>query len=91
MPDSVRVLLPLAEVWGIGDDVERSMIVEAASPNELRAMVAAVDSVPDNDLYGWLTGPDSRSANPSREYVAITCLTMAADEARVRLRQLRRG
>lgn len=91
MPDSVRVRLPLAEVWGIGDDIERSMTVEAASPNELRAMIAAVDSVPDSDLYDWLAGPESRAADPSPEYVAITCLTMAADEARVRLRHLRAG
>ena len=59
MPDSVRALLPLAEVWGIGDDVERGMVVEAASVEDLQAMIAAVDSIPDDDLYGWLSGPES--------------------------------
>lgn len=86
IPDTVSVLLPLAEVGGIGDDYERAAIVDRASVDELRAMVAAVDAVPDDDLYGWLAGPDS-APPPSPEYVAITCLTMAADEARVRLRR----
>ena len=91
IPDSVRPLLPLAEVWGIGDDTERWMLVKAASPKELRAMIAAVDSVPDDDLYGWLSGPESYSPAPSSEYLAITCLTMAADHGRVLLRKLAAG
>jgi hypothetical protein len=48
-------------------------------------MVAAVDATPDADLYGWLAGSESRSAQPSPEYIAVTCLTMAADQARLRL------
>jgi hypothetical protein len=88
LPDSVRTLLPLADVWGVGDDVERSLMVERASADELRGLVAAVDAVPDDDLYGWLSGPESRSSDPSREYVAVTCLTQAADEARIRLGRL---
>jgi hypothetical protein len=77
--------LPLAEVWGLGDDIERSLMVERASTDQLQAMVAAVNAVPEDDLYGWLSGPESHSPAPSAEYVAITCLTMAADEARVLL------
>jgi len=88
IPESVRALLPLADVWGVRDDVERSLMVERASEDELRGMVAAVDAIPDDDLYGWLEGPESRSSDPSREYIAITCLTMAADEARVLLGRL---
>jgi hypothetical protein len=88
IPDSVRALMPLAGIWGVGDDIERSLLVEPASADQLRDLVAAVDAIPDDDLYGWLAGPESRSPAPSREYVAITCLTMAADQARVRLGQL---
>jgi hypothetical protein len=60
IPDSVRSLLPLAEVWGVGDDFEREAMVDEAALDELCAMVVAVDSVPDDDLYGWLEGPESR-------------------------------
>ena len=49
-------------------------------------MVAAVDAIPEDDLYGWLAGDESMAAHPSAEYLAVTCLTMAADEARPRLR-----
>jgi hypothetical protein len=78
-------LLPLAARWGIGDDIERTMRVDAASPGELSALTAAVDEVDEGALYGWLSGPESYSPDPTPEYVAITCLTMAADQARVLL------
>jgi hypothetical protein len=87
IPETVRPLLPLAETWGLGDDFERAAMVDQASVDELTAMVGAVDAVPDDDLYGWLAGPESHSPRPSPEYIAITCLTMAADEARLRLRR----
>jgi hypothetical protein len=41
----------------MGDDIDRSLMVERASTDELQAMVAAVDVVPERDLYGWLSGP----------------------------------
>jgi hypothetical protein len=85
MPETVRPLLSLAREWGIHDDVERSLRVGDASLDQLRAIVAAVDAIPEDDLYGWLAGEESLAASPSAEYIAVTCLTMAADEARVRL------
>lgn len=87
-PESVRAPLPLAEVWGVRDDIERSLMIERASADELRAMVEAVDATPHDELYDWLSGSESQESDPSSEYIAITCLTMAADEARVRLRQI---
>ena len=87
IPETVKVLLPLADLWGVGDDYERAAMVDGAPLGELRTMVAAVDAVPDDDLCGWLAGPESHSSHPSPEYVAITCLIMAADHARLRLRR----
>jgi hypothetical protein len=87
VPTAVVPLLPLAERWGEGDDGLREQMVDAASDGELRAMVLAVDAVDDASLYGWLAGPESYRSPPSAEYVAITNLTMAADSARVVLRQ----
>ena len=43
VPADLRVLIPLAQEWGIGDDVERSTKVDGATPAqraELRGAVA---------------------------------------------------
>jgi hypothetical protein len=85
VPAAVGPLLPPAELWGIGDDVNRSMKVEAAPDEELRQLLAALDAVGDDVLCGWLSGPDPYLVPPSREYVAVTCLTMTVDQARVLL------
>jgi hypothetical protein len=87
VPAAVAFLLPLAEIWGVGDDVEREALVENASVEELRQMVEAVDDAEDLGLYDWLSGEESYIEPPSLEYVAITCLTMAADTGRLRLRR----
>ena len=79
------MLLPLAERWGVGDDYDREALVSAASDAELTTLVSAVDAVAGEDLYEWLAGPESESATPTPEYVAVTCLTMAADSARLKL------
>lgn len=83
MPEAARSLLPLATVWGIPDDIERSMKVESAPPQELRDLVSQFENV-GKVVYGWL-GASATDAS-DRNYIAITSLTMAVDEARVILR-----
>jgi hypothetical protein len=85
VPPEVGYLLPLAERWGIGDDFEREAAVRDASRSDLVALVHAADDAPDA-LWDWLAGAESHSAHPSPEYLAVTCMTMAADAARVKLR-----
>lgn len=85
MPDKVRALLPLARVWGLPDDIDRSMRVENASPQELRQLVEQVAAA-GAGVYEWLDASINDVSDP--DYVAITSLTMAADEARVILRSL---
>jgi len=87
VPPSLVFLLPLAETWGIGDDLERAEAVESSSLEELEQMIQAVDDAEDSGLYEWLSGDESYVESPSPEYIAITCLTMAADSARLRLRE----
>ena len=87
VPSALVQLLPLAERWGIGDDVERESLVKGASIDELRQMIEAVDEAEDVGLFDWLSGDESYADPPSAEYVAITCLTMAADSGRSRLRR----
>ena len=61
VPEPCRALLPLAALWGVGDDFDREAMVSAARRAELVSLVSAVDAVSDADLYGWLAGPESRS------------------------------
>lgn len=47
VPEDLRHLVPLAEKWGIGDDVDRNAKVERATPaerSELRAAITPVSS-----------------------------------------------
>lgn len=85
VPSAVRSLLPLARGWGISDDGYRDSAVAEADAETLAALVAAVDAVDDAALYGWLAGAEASSRRPSAEYVAVTALTIAADQARLRL------
>ncbi|MET4616198.1 hypothetical protein ABIA71_001774 [Stenotrophomonas sp. 2619] len=53
VPASLRGLVPLAEHWGIGDDVLREMLQEAESPAKKRALADAVN--PHNAaITAWL-------------------------------------
>ena len=91
VPTPLVPLLPLAEKWGIGDDVDRESAVSAASLQELEYLVHSIDDIRDEDLYGWLAGPESFDPEPSQEYVAMTCLTMAIDSARLKLTRARKS
>jgi hypothetical protein len=87
VPSGLWTLIPLLDEWAIADDLNRSMKIEEASTEQLRELVRQVDSVDQAALYNWLAGPEAKSAAPTAEYLAFTCLTMAADEARVTLKQ----
>jgi hypothetical protein len=60
--------------------------VDAASDGELLDLVRAADEA-EADFWTWLAGPESFSRSPTPEYVALTNLTMAAESARIELRQ----
>lgn len=87
IPSELQPLVRLLDDWAISDDMDRSLKIENADKEELKALVAAVDAVDSSALYEWLAGPEASSSTPSPAYLAMTCLTMAADEARVTLQQ----
>jgi hypothetical protein len=87
VPAVLIALLPFAQRWGVNDDGDRAAMIDAASRLDLEAIVRAVDSANDEALEDWLAGPASHAAKPSAEYVAFTCLIMAADQARLILQQ----
>ncbi len=88
VPAALVDLLPVAEAWGIDDDFEREQALKTASRDELECLVHSIDNVSDEDLYDWLAGPESFNPNPSAEYLALTCLTMAIDSAKLKLERI---
>jgi hypothetical protein len=78
VPPALRHLIPLAEHFGVCDDLIRADIVTKTPAAEYAAMRAAVEVC--NDAFDdWLAGPASRGPTYSPEYLAFTCLRMAAD------------
>lgn len=82
VPLSLHWVIPLAEKWGLSDDVARAERVDQARTDELRELLELFDTVDADTLYGWLAGAQSYSLSPTDEYVAFSALTMAADYAR---------
>jgi hypothetical protein len=78
VPPALRHLIPLAERWGIGDDLLRRRAVEQAPTEELEELQRVVEE--HNDQFdAWLAGSESYSPTPSVEYLAFTHMRMAAD------------
>lgn len=88
IPETCHHLIPLVERWGIGDDFDREDAVTTASQEELEHLVASIQALPTEELYDWLVA-EADQGNPSPEYLAFTCMTMAYDSARVTLAKKR--
>jgi hypothetical protein len=71
VPEPLRVLIPLAEKWGISDDILRRDAVSRADKHEIESLQKTL-ALHDDALDAWLAGPDARNTNPSNEYLAST-------------------
>ena len=78
VPQRLRHLIPLAERWGISDDMLRLDALRRADAAEI-AELGRIIREHDDPLDEWLAGPEARSRSPSREYLAFTHMRMAAD------------
>src|SRR5215471_1529005 len=78
VPAKLRHLIPYAELWGVGDDLIREDMIERARPEAIKELKEAVDACEDL-LDDWLGGPESYDPNPSEEYIAFSCMRMAAE------------
>jgi hypothetical protein len=78
VPVSLRLLIPLAEKWGISDDVIRDDVFRLASPSDLQHLT---DTLREHEaaLDDWLAGPEAASTSPSPEYVAFSAMRMGVD------------
>nr|WP_319396642.1 hypothetical protein [uncultured Desulfobacter sp.] len=90
VPLEVMPLLPMAEKWGIDDDIYRQEAINSATKEQLQEILSCLDdeTVDDDFLFEWLAGPESFNPSPSDEYLALTALTMAYDAAKIRLKKM---
>ncbi len=78
VPEPLRALVPLAQQFGVSDDLIRADIVAKTPDAELHAMREAVAASADA-FDEWLAGPEVAGPTFSAEYLAFSCLRMAAD------------
>lgn len=81
LPAVVRPWAALAEKYGIRDDGYREEVVAGLDAAERGELVRFLDESPD-ELWDWLGGPASFDASPTPEYLAFSCLVLAAESAK---------
>jgi hypothetical protein len=65
VPKDLWHLIPLAEYWGVSDDLIRDDIVRRADPEARQALIAAV-STHEDALEAWLASAEAISHAPTR-------------------------
>ena len=79
VPEDLRHLVPLAERWGIGDDVDRNAAVDRATPAERQELEQAI-APSDARITAWL---DSFRQQPmTDEAAAFMYMQLALEEMR---------
>lgn len=78
VPEGLRELVPLAERWGVGDDVERTEKLGRATPGELEELRAAVGRN-GAAITAWLDSYGS-GAEMSEEAAAFMYMQLAVEE-----------
>jgi hypothetical protein len=75
VPEPLRTLIPLAEQFGIADDLIREDVFAKAPKRELAALRRAVEKYGDQ-LDTWLAGPEAAGPKFSDEYIAFSAMRM---------------
>jgi hypothetical protein len=84
VPERLRHLIPLAEKWGIGDDIYREEAVDAANRQDIEELVEAFEATGNDAFDDWLAGPEAAGPTFSPEYIAFSDLREAYDSAEYR-------
>ena len=77
VPEPLKPLIPLAEIWGISDDLIREDFIAKASKAAVAELVGAVDDFEDA-LNEWLASLEASKSITSAEYSAFASLQLAA-------------
>ncbi|AMR67884.1 hypothetical protein [Aquipseudomonas alcaligenes] len=80
VPAELHQLLPLAEKFGVADDLLRENLVKASSAEEIKELKSRVFAFEDA-LDKWLAGAEAEGPEFSVEYIAFSAMRMAADYA----------
>lgn len=79
VPDPLRSLIPLAEFWGIADDIVRAELLEDVGESKIQELNAALEPF-DQALAEWLGNPKkAKTWSKTDEYAAFSCMVNAAD------------
>lgn len=78
VPEPLRNLIPLAEKFGIADDLIRDDVFAMAPKRELAVLRRAVEKYGDL-LDTWLAGPEAAGPKFSAEYIAFSAMHMGID------------
>src|SRR5437763_1567574 len=75
VPPGLRHLIPLAEQFGISDDLIREDLLAKTPPGDVETVQRFVEA--HNDRFNdWLVGSAAIQPRLSPEYIAFTCLLM---------------
>jgi hypothetical protein len=77
VPEGLRALIPIAEKWGISDDILREDALQRASKEERDELTRIVTQY-DDLLDAWLAGPETANPPFSAVYLAFSNMRMAA-------------
>mgnify|MGYP000331645806 CR=1 FL=1 len=80
VPKELRHLIPLAELWGVSDDLIRDDMVKTAPRIAIDDLKRTIEEH-DDLLDDWLAGPEAQGPKYSAEYTAFSAMRMAADFA----------
>lgn len=78
VPKPLRPLIPFAECFGVSDDLMRADLIAKLPTDTLDDLRKAIEPF-DDLLDDWLAGPAAHCPPLSPEYIAFTCMRMAAD------------
>ena len=78
VPEQLRKLIPLAEKFGISDDLIREDFFAKTPNGELRKLKRTLAQY-DDLLDEWLAGPEADGPVFSDEYIAFSAMRMGVD------------
>lgn len=78
VPEALRALIPLAEKFGISDDLIRDDLFAKTPKRELSKLKKTL-AEHDDLLDEWLAGPEADGPEFSDEYVAFSAMRMGVD------------
>lgn len=78
VPVELHPLIPLAEKWGISDDLIRADFAAKAGEAAVRELAETLRAY-DDALDAWLAGSEVNAPELSKEYIAFSCMRMAGD------------